>query len=125
MSENYGEASIRHYVDAEALAHGGRYDGAGHLIGFSAECAIKFHIETIKPEQDAPHGHFPSLIEIAKRHIQQRRQSTMHQILKNPDLLKDWDVSHRYSETGSTSQQVYDVWRGQAAHIMFAAGLKR
>lgn len=125
MPENYGEASIRHYADAQALAHAERFDGAGHLIGFSAECAIKHHIGTIKPNYDVPHGHFPNIIEIAKRHLHQRRQTEMHRILKNPELMKDWDVSHRYSENGSTTQDAYEQWRGQAAHIIFAAGLRR
>ena len=125
MSESYALASVRHFDDADALASVERFDGAGHLIGFSAECALKHHIQTIKAGQDAPHAHFPSIVEIAKRHIQQRKQTAMHQILKNPELMKGWDVSQRYSPDGATSEEAYKLWRAQASHMIFAAGLRR
>ncbi|MBC3413903.1 hypothetical protein HU720_21640 [Pseudomonas sp. SWRI51] len=125
MPENYGQASVRHYIDAEALASSQRFDGAGHLIGFSAECAIKHHIQTILPGQDAPHSHFPNLIDIAKRHLHQRRQTNMHQILKKQDLMLGWDIAQRYSPDGSTTAEIYEIWRSQASHMIFAAGLRR
>jgi HEPN domain-containing protein len=41
MPRDYGQAAIRHFLDAQMLAEAGRYDDAGHLIGFAAECALK------------------------------------------------------------------------------------
>lgn len=125
MPENYAEASIRHYKDAELLAKENSFDGAGHLIGFSAECAIKHKIETLRPNQDAPHGHFPDIIETAKRHLIGRRDSRMFQALKIHNLMEDWRVSDRYSPNESTTPDTYKKWRNHASQIIFAAGLKR
>jgi hypothetical protein len=59
MDEEYGEAAVRHLTDADILASGSRWGGAAYLVGFAAECAIKHRIETLRPEQGAPHGPFP------------------------------------------------------------------
>ncbi|HIE9582139.1 TPA: hypothetical protein ACXRY6_000091 [Klebsiella variicola subsp. variicola] len=42
--ENYREAAIRHLNDSEKLLESNSVDNAGHLIGFAAECAIKYKI---------------------------------------------------------------------------------
>ena len=65
--ENYREAALRHMKDAEALAKGKRWGGAGHLVGFAAECALKHRITSLRTENETLKRHFPGLIEIAKK----------------------------------------------------------
>lgn len=52
--EDYQAAAIRHYLDASALRMAGRLDNAGHLIGFSAECAIKHRIDSLGLGERSP-----------------------------------------------------------------------
>ncbi len=40
-TDDFTDASRRHLADAEVLFDAGRWDGAVHLAGFSAECALK------------------------------------------------------------------------------------
>lgn len=65
--EDYASAAIRHYIDAEKLKSSGSIDNAGHLVGFAAECALKYKISTISPDMDRPRGHFPDFVNIAKK----------------------------------------------------------
>jgi hypothetical protein len=82
MTEKFGEAALRHLTDGEMLADGERWGGAGHLIDFAAECAIKHRIKTVLPKEDAPGGHFPKLIDIAKRHLTGRSHLALSAVLK-------------------------------------------
>ena len=125
MPENYGQSATRHFADAQSLAGVERWDGAGHLIGFSAECALKHGVLGFRQEIDSIRGHFPELIEVAKRQLQQRRQTGLYTILKNAQLMSGWAVDMRYYEDGSVSQETYELWKQQAYTILHAAGIKR
>ncbi|HLJ63630.1 MAG TPA: hypothetical protein VKT70_05960, partial [Stellaceae bacterium] len=72
ISDAYREASRRHYCDACHLANDGRFDSAGHLIGFAAECAIKHKIREDRPTENPPFCHIPKLIEKAKKLLHNR-----------------------------------------------------
>ncbi|HDZ9442607.1 hypothetical protein [Klebsiella quasipneumoniae] len=63
--ENYREAAIRHLNDSERLLKINSVDNAGHLIGFAAECAIKYKIEL--NNSDNPKLHFPYILAAAKK----------------------------------------------------------
>ena len=125
MDEDYGTAAVRHLTDADILANGERWGGAGHLVGFAAECAIKHRIETLRPAQGAPHGHFPEILEAARRHLARRRDTALHAVLKVPNLMEGWNVSLRYSGDAAVDQARYVLWRGHAARLVGAAGLRR
>jgi hypothetical protein len=125
VSENYSEAAYRHFTDSERLAQLSRWDNAGHLVGFAAECAIKHGIATLQPAAGSPHGHFPHLVDIARKHLKSRRSSALHTLLKMPSLMKGWDVNLRYDGDGAVGQAQHTAWRGHATRLMGAAGLKR
>jgi hypothetical protein len=74
LPEFYAIAAVRHFEDAEELAARKRFGGAGHLIGFAAECAIKHSVEALRPQKQAPHLHFPELVERAKKLLYGRRK---------------------------------------------------
>ncbi|WP_143039900.1 hypothetical protein [Pseudomonas salomonii] len=125
MPENYEQSALRHFSDAEKLANSGSLGGAGHLIGFSAECAIKYCVANLRPENEVPHVHFPQIIEAAKKQLQGRRQSAMHNTLKRPELMLGWKIEQRYSPDNTITQDTYNKWREHASSIIFASGLRR
>jgi hypothetical protein len=59
-------------------------DGAGYLIGFAVECAIKSAIISSRPAAGAPHIHLPKLIEGAKKVLQGRRMHALFTLLDQP-----------------------------------------
>jgi hypothetical protein len=123
--DDYESAAIRHYNDAIHLRDSGRLDNAGHIIGFSAECAIKHKIKSLQSSSGAPHGHFPELLAIARKHLRGRAlTSSMYQLIKN-DVMKGWSVHRRYHATGSTSSAELAEWIVAASRLLATAGIKQ
>jgi len=122
--EQYEEASLRHYKCALLLKESNQLDEAGHLIGFAAECAIKHAIVSLRTggASSAPHGHFPSFLQIARKHITQR--TSMFEILKNNQLLDGWDVNRRYYANGNTSKEELNNWVADTKRIMACARIQ-
>jgi hypothetical protein len=125
MAESYESAALRHFEDATTLRTSGRYDNAGHLIGFAAECAIKHRIMALRPATDAPHVHFPGLLVAARKQFGPRSQYSvsMFDVLK-PDVFAGWHVNRRYDETGSTDDAELIKWFGVTKRLFATAGLK-
>ncbi|WP_459206382.1 hypothetical protein ACSMEV_18195 [Pseudomonas sp. MLB6B] len=124
MADFYGAAAVRHFSDAEILAASERWDGAGHLVGFSAECSIKHGVGALRPDADGVRKHLPELTEVAKRLLNQRRQSGIYTILKNPMFMSGWAVEARYSDDGVVDREQYMVWRQQAYALLHAVDLR-
>jgi hypothetical protein len=127
MAENYSEAAVRHFLDAEHLAKASRWGNAGHLVGFAAECAVKSRLRILKPAAEAKefHGHFPDLINIARKQVCGRRDTALHAVLKINLLMQGWNVNDRYAANSSIGKVQYDLWRQHASRLMSAAGLNR
>jgi hypothetical protein len=125
VSENYSEAACRHFGDSDHLASLSRWGGASHLVGFAAECAIKYRIETLRSAPGAPHGHFPDLVDIARKHLRSRRDTAMHAVLKIPKLMDGWSVNLRYAGDAAVGQAHYIAWREHASRLIGAAGIRR
>jgi len=122
--EDYKSAALRHLSDAETLRDGGRFDNAGHLVGFAAECAIKFKISTLTTDGAAPHGHLPDFLVVARKHLGARtRYSGMYNIVKR-DIFKSWDVGRRYETTGATVEQELDEWFSETRRLFAQAQIK-
>lgn len=123
--EKYDSAAIRHFEDAKLLKSAGKLDNAGHLIGFAAECAIKHRISTLPSNADSPHGHFPSLQIIARKHLVQRSGFTTSMLaLLKQDLMVGWSVERRYFVTGNTSALELAAWFADVGRIFACANLK-
>ncbi|MBE8735504.1 hypothetical protein [Aeromonas veronii] len=125
MEEQFANAAIRHYEDANALAASGRFDGAGHLIGFAAECAVKHGVLSIRADLDSLHGHFPFLVDVAKRHLSQRFHHGLYTIIKKQDLMQGWEVHNRYSDNGTVSKVQFELWRSHACSLISAAKVRK
>ncbi len=124
MPENYGAAALRHYADAKLLASNERYDNAGHLIGFAAECSIK-HV--FQPSGSGRYKHLPQLLNAFPRLVQGRdpRKKAMYAI--SPLLrtaFNDWDVSLRYQDDG-IDKNTYEKWEQMARRALGAAELSQ
>jgi hypothetical protein len=123
--EDYAQAASRHFSDSDRLAKALRWGNAGHLVGFAAECAIKYRIETLRPASGAPHGHFPALLDIARKHLRNRRDTTMHSVLKISNLMKGWEVDLRYAADAAVGKTQYEAWRAHAVRVLGAAGVRQ
>jgi hypothetical protein len=124
MPEYYESAAIRHLEDALTLQSSGRGDNAGHLVGFAAECAIKYQIENLRPQNNSPHGHIPELLIAARKHLGARvNYSNMYDILKG-DVFEGWNVNLRYYETGHTRKAELENWFSVTKRLFAIARLK-
>jgi len=124
MPEDYESAAIRHFEDATALRLSGRFDNAGHLVGFAAECAIKSRIRALRPANDAPHGHLPDLLIAARKHLGPRSNYTQMYDLLKPDTFSGWHVNRRYQATGATTEQEVAKWFKLTSRLLVTAGLR-
>lgn len=122
--EEYKSAAIRHYVNAKLLKDAGQLDNSGHLIGFAAECAIKYRLTTLS-NAEGPHGHFPEFQKIAIKHLRQRSGNTtsMLDLLKN-EVLRGWTVVRRYYATGNTTIEELEMWFKDTQRIFACANIK-
>ena len=124
MHDDYKSAAIRHLDDAVALQTAGRFDNAGHLIGFAAECAVKLRIKGLRPVATSPHGHFPELLIAARKQLGPRSgYDRMYDLLKG-GVFNNWDVNRRYDSTGDTAQAEVIEWTRLTKQLFAAAGLK-
>lgn len=125
MPESYSESALRHSANADSLAAANEYDGAGYLIGYAVECAIKSAIQAARPAAEAPHVHLPELIEKAKKVLQGRQQSSIASLLKQPIFMQGWSVDLRYEGNGAVAAATFQQWRGDANRALAAANLRR
>ena len=123
LSDDYEEAAIRHLEDAITLETAGRLDNAGHLIGFAAECAIKFRIENLRTVA-ATHGHLPELLIAARKQLGARSSYTSMYTLLRGEIFKGWNVNRRYHSTGHTTQAEVSEWVKVTRRLFGTAGLR-
>lgn len=118
MLEDYESAAVRHYQDALALKEQGKLDNAGHLIGFSAECAIKAALS------EAPHFHLPELLTTARKRLKSRTEHSGLLRMLGKNAFKDWDVSRRYHRTGHTTAVELDNWVKATKQLLNLSGVR-
>lgn len=122
--EDYQAAALRHYQDAQGLNDIARYDNAGHLIGFAAECAIKYRIYTLPIGETCPEQHLPHLLPAARKRLGERSgYSAMYNLLK-PDIFADWAVDFRYSPDGKIKKDNLIEWLSVTKRLFAAANIK-
>lgn len=122
--EDYGSAARRHYQDAETLNAAGRFDNAGHLIGFAAECAIKHKIYSLGTGDTCPDLHLPHLLPAARKRLGERAGfSGMYNILKS-DVFTDWAVDFRYSPDGKIKSENVTAWFAVTRRLLAAANVR-
>jgi len=121
--EDYQAAAIRHFQDATTLQAAGQLDNAGHLIGFSAECAIKHKINSLGSEVSPPQ-HLPELLVAARKRPGGRANyAGMFDLLKN-GIFADWAVDHRYSASGKVTSGQVSAWFAITKRLLAAANIR-
>lgn len=125
MSDAYANSALRHSTDADLLAASGHWHGAGYLIGYAVECAIKSAIIATRPAAGAPHKHLPDLIERAKKSLQGRRKHSIFTVLEQVDFMRNWSVDIRYACDGRVDENQFRQWRMNANRALAAANLRR
>lgn len=124
MPDNYKDAAVRHFANALLLRENNQFDNAGHLVGFAAECAIKFKIKALQPKGDSPHGHLPDLVIAARKRLHSRTASnSMFMLLNNP-VFSTWQVNRRYEDTGGTTPAEIDEWFRTTKRLLATAGIR-
>lgn len=103
----------------------GRLDNAGHLIGFAAECAIKYRISTLTPPPNSPMVHLPELLLVARKHLGPRSAygTSMFDAIRG-DIFSGWQVGNRYLATGHTQAADLAAWMKQTQRLFATANLK-
>lgn len=125
MLEDYADSALRHSADADALTKAHRFQGAGYLIGFAVECAIKCAIVATQPKAEAPQVHLPELVERAKKKLQGRQKHEMFKVIERAGFMRDWTIGIRYAADGAVKEDRLRDWRADANRALAAASLKR
>jgi hypothetical protein len=118
MPDDFKDAAIRHFNDALALKTQGSLDNAGHLIGFSAECAIKSTLS------EPIHVHLPELLASARKRLKSRAPNSGLLRMLNTNAFNDWDVARRYDRTGNTTAEELDSWVKATKQFLNLSGVK-
>ena len=125
MPESYSESALRHSADADRLAASSQFDGAGYLIGYAVECAIKQAIIATRSPPQAPRVHLPDLVEQAKKVLKGRRSVSMSLVLHSPMFMHGWQIELRYAGDGAVAVDQFQRWRKDANRALAAANLRR
>ena len=118
MAENYQQAARRHLADTEALAKDGRFDNAGYLVGYAAECALKQRFPNLSPV------HFPDLIGNAKHRLDRRRDASVRLVLGVSNLMEGWSTDLRYASDSEAAETNWNLWHNHAIRLLHAVGLE-
>lgn len=113
MTDSFADAATRHRHDARLLAESARYQNAGHLIGFAAECFVKAQLE--QAEVDIGHKlkrHFPDLAKQIGRHASDRLAKAVWDVVSDHNFLSGWSAERRYDACvdATSAHREYDAW---------------
>lgn len=127
MSDSFANAASRHRTDATHLADNKRFQNAGHLIGFAAECLVKSILQQQKIEIDPASGlrvHFPNLRDVISKKGHGRLMGPLLPILNGANFLMGWRAELRYEEDISEpeAQRRWEEWFSDVQGLFIAAG---
>lgn len=129
MVENFTQAALRHWRDAECLTEKGGIENADQLYGLAAECAIKHAL--LRLPAFSSQG---VLQETYKQHIDVLWRRVGHQSLQksHPRLLamikaeepfQDWEIKQRYCADGGISHEKMKPHQEAAKKLLTFTGL--
>jgi hypothetical protein len=126
MADDYADAAVRHYRDAENLAERSRFDNAGYLIGYAAECAMKQKLRDLHGDQKKNFdGHHPQPQRQIRTFLEGRGLSgPWLSLVKNRSLFLGWSPDIRYASNDQIDSKKYAVWKVDAERVMSAAKLR-
>lgn len=129
MEENYADAALRHWHDAELLNAESRIENADQLYGLSAECAIKsalvslpaFSTNTIL--NDSYREHINVLWNRVNHQSLQRTYPNLLNLLDKSNPFEDWHVRQRYCRDSDINPQTVATHRITTRRLLGAVGL--
>ncbi len=123
MPDDYEKAAIRHFKDAQILAQERRYDNAGHLIGFAAECALKKKLRDLHKNEHANYdGHHKQPLTLIRIFLERSRMAGPWLALcRNPNYFVGWNISQRYASDGTITEQQFNIWPAETKKVLAMA----
>ena len=124
MNEDFLDAHMRHWTDAELLYAAQRWANADHLYGISAECGLKGLTETFKNgplagkerrhimEANKPETAWDVFEAYRSGHAQGAKF-----LLPSINPFNDWDVGQRYANQNHFNQARVDAHRLGAEQV--------
>lgn len=124
MTENYQEAAVRHWEDAELLNGQNRPENADHHYGFAAECALKWALRSIGNLREEEHRkHINVLWDRMRVTRYHRHFPNLAKLLSGPNRFADWDVEQRYYGDGAITREALRLHRQFARRLLGAVNL--
>ncbi|MFA7241271.1 MAG: hypothetical protein WC091_14260 [Sulfuricellaceae bacterium] len=127
--ENYTDAALRHWKDAELLEKENRVENADHHYGFAAECAIKkvlaVHPDFVKQGMlDTPYKkHINVLWKRINLQSIQKVAPSLTAVLHTSNQFFDWSVDQRYAANSTVSPAAIQMHKKAASRLLGATGL--
>lgn len=128
MANSFPDAARRHRGDAKHLATNHRFQNAGHLLGFAAECLAKEILERAGIAIDKPSGlreHFPKLGRTIRTDGRTRVMALLAPIVLRSAFLDGWEAECRYEanilETDAETR--FNSWLTDVDSLFNAAGI--
>ena len=117
---SFADAAIRHRDDARHLASSKRFQNAGHLIGFAAECLVKAELQKagITVDKDL-RKHFPILTQRIGLHATGRLAAAIWEVIQAPKFLDRWQADRRYDATldPHAAETEYRTWEADVSNL--------
>lgn len=93
--DDYADAHVRHWEDAELLFDNGRWPNADQLYGLSAECGLKKVLESMDvPIEDDYWAHVDQLWEEFCSVVEAKGKA---RYAVEGDPFSDWSIGQRYA----------------------------
>lgn len=127
--ENYAEAALRHWNDAQLLEKENRVENADHHYGFAAECAIKKVLVALpafsnKGElDDSYRKHVNILWEKVNYQSLQKSYPLLSALLKSTNHFSDWHVNQRYVADGLITKAALELHKKFAIRLLGSVNL--
>jgi hypothetical protein len=128
VAHSFSDAARRHRIDAKHLATDQRFQNAGHLIGFAAECLAKEILESAGIKIDKPSGfkvHFPELQNQIRLQGYARGMVVLAPIVRRSTFLNGWTAGCRYEANilQPDAETRFNSWVADVDSLFRAAGI--
>ena len=128
MSDSFLDSAHRHRSDAKHLATDRRFQNAGHLIGFAAECLVKDILERASITIDKASGfreHFPKLQTKVRMNGRTRVMRQLTPIVRGATFLHGWAAEGRYEHdiSDSSAEKRFLSWVAEVDALFRTAGI--
>jgi hypothetical protein len=128
VTDCFPDSARRHRSDAKHLAANRRFQNAGHLLGFAAECLAKEILAGAGITLDKSSGlreHFPQLGNQIRRNGRTRVMTLLTPIVRRSTFLDGWTAECRYEANISQADAEirFNSWHADVEALFKTAGI--